>query len=1399
MTPFIISLIGIDGDAASGGLLYSYVRGTTTPRTLYTDSGGATPASNPAVANASGTLTVYFDDALEYSWTAKSSNGADILWQADVVGGVLTFTYLAPLAVSYDVGRINVRNFEIVNQTDWTDAITLATAAAYASGKALWFPADDENYVTDCHNFTSAINIILDKGATVKLKNSATLDGANLYIFRLRASNSSIVGGTFDFNRDGQDRAAFNTAGGSAVRNYYGVRVLGTLATHIENVKIHTKVINCADFGVALQYCDNYDVDVDVETSGCGLIFVDCDGGVCRRARLSELDNADWEVYPHAFDGLNCDGGQWDNIEIVNQSGYDIASGNSLSDWFTGITIADCDNLSGSNWYVVAKSDTSMTKSVGISMLGVTKSSFANITVKRYTSVNLELGALDNCDFANVFLDGEYMTTSLFAAEAQMGCHVVNQGLYSNLTSRIRRPVMNCTFTNVQSVRMLSKGLLVYLATDCQWIGGKFNGNQYGVDIRSDSVNGSFPTPETQTSARLKFLGVEAKFNEIAGIWNGGSTDLECADCDFSNNGQAANAVGDALRLTGTLAVATSGYYGNNSATTVARTRPRLIGCTFQDDQTVTTSFGSVDPAAPTIVSVERPELYQFGQTVTVNNGATGPVDLIAQVLDINNDELTLSAAMTNFPLVAGTGTISTSSTAVTGSLTAFTTQITGRMWIKNGSNYRRVIAVTSNTAATLESAFPSNLSGASYDIVKTEVELMRSQDYGIYTLSGANDAAVRIVDPKWGAGNKLGNISAAGTIVVGEEDRLTPQHFGAIADGTNDDTAAINAAIAYLIARGVNANKELYFPKGDYKVTSALTSFTGSRWNVYGQGMSSRVFASGYNGDIFSFDITGATSTNNALRGMWIEGPSSGAFTSAVGIHVKASAAANFRFDHCMFEDLWFRYLNDAILLDDPYKQAYSGFDQIGNYFAHRYAGIQCQATGANNLQYGIRFAGASGAHHHFADNQIAAAVSGLKMGDGGTNTAVGDQTIVGGYYVAGTYPIHLIGPSGAGRYNRNVRIWGIQIDGSGITNTYRFENMTDCGIIQHSTLQSVDGQLINCGLIEHGPRATNRNLLANGDLRIWQRGTSFVPGASLNMADGYRGRRASTASGSTYSRQTGFNDAQYCMRVQRDSGNAGTDNLFVWRQVDTADVITLQGQYVRFSVDLRAGANFSSASSNISILIFTGTGTDEVVSPSTGFATGNSTILTESKAITTTGTRYSFTSAFVPVDATELAIVLLYTPVGTAGANDYFEHTKWKLEHGNAASEFVSNSFADDLRWAQRRYQKSFNLATTPTTNAGAATGEETFIATVAGANTNRSHRIKFHPPMRGVPGMTLFNPEAASAQVRDQTAAANCTSAATANITETGFHITTTAAAGTTVGGVLAVHWTADAEID
>lgn len=94
--PFIVTITGLSGSVESGGLLYSFVRSTSTPRPLYTDLGLSVPATNPVVADALGLISVYFNDALEYSWRAKTADGATTLWEADVVSGVLALTYINP-------------------------------------------------------------------------------------------------------------------------------------------------------------------------------------------------------------------------------------------------------------------------------------------------------------------------------------------------------------------------------------------------------------------------------------------------------------------------------------------------------------------------------------------------------------------------------------------------------------------------------------------------------------------------------------------------------------------------------------------------------------------------------------------------------------------------------------------------------------------------------------------------------------------------------------------------------------------------------------------------------------------------------------------------------------------------------------------------------------------------------------------------------------------------------------------------------------------------------------------------------------------------------------------------------------------------------------------------------
>lgn len=97
--PFITNLLGLDGTPESGGLLQSYVKDTTTPLPLYSDA-GVTPRTNPIVAESLGQVTAYFNDALSYSWQAKTADNATTLWRADVVAGVLTLTFVNP---DYDV------------------------------------------------------------------------------------------------------------------------------------------------------------------------------------------------------------------------------------------------------------------------------------------------------------------------------------------------------------------------------------------------------------------------------------------------------------------------------------------------------------------------------------------------------------------------------------------------------------------------------------------------------------------------------------------------------------------------------------------------------------------------------------------------------------------------------------------------------------------------------------------------------------------------------------------------------------------------------------------------------------------------------------------------------------------------------------------------------------------------------------------------------------------------------------------------------------------------------------------------------------------------------------------------------------------------------------------------
>lgn len=316
--------------------------------------------------------------------------------------------------------------------------------------------------------------------------------------------------------------------------------------------------------------------------------------------------------------------------------------------------------------------------------------------------------------------------------------------------------------------------------------------------------------------------------------------------------------------------------------------------------------------------------------------------------------------------------------------------------------------------------------------------------------------------------------------------------------------------------------------------------------------------------------------------------------------------------------------------------------------------------------------------------------------------------------------------------------------------------------------------------------------NALINGAFEIWQRGTSFASGAVAYTADRWKFTRAGAAAGATNSRQTGFNGARFCARLARDSGNTATDAIYLAQQVDTPNFH--QGDEFFVGFEARAGADFSPSTDLLTVTVFTGTGGGEVVNAATGFATGNVSA-SKTVTLTTTGQNFVVGPFSIPTDAVNLAVVFSWTPVGTAGAADHAEITRISFGNLATAQNYPHRHLWQETELCEAYFQKNTAIGTTVIQNLG--NGGVRFRAVTAGATDNGIH-VPFRVRMRAAPTVTLFNPNAANAQIRDVTAGADFSSSTANNITSTGFQASGTANASTSAGNQCEFHWTAVSEI-
>jgi hypothetical protein len=215
--------------------------------------------------------------------------------------------------------------------------------------------------------------------------------------------------------------------------------------------------------------------------------------------------------------------------------------------------------------------------------------------------------------------------------------------------------------------------------------------------------------------------------------------------------------------------------------------------------------------------------------------------------------------------------------------------------------------------------------------------------------------------------------------------------------------------------------------------------------------------------------------------------------------------------------------------------------------------------------------------------------------------------------------------------------------------------------------------------------PSASNPVL--NSTMQVAQRGTSFTAGGYSLDRWYMNGAANMTVSRQATGDTTNLPFIQYCARVARNVSSTSTADREFTQSFESVNSIPFAGKTVTVSFYARKGANYSSTSDALSFLLISGTGTDQ--NRGTGSYTGEAYPASVTATLTTTWQRFTATGT-VAATATELATYFVNTPVGTAGAADYFEVTGVQLDVGSVALPFrtYAATIQGELAACQRYY---------------------------------------------------------------------------------------------------------------
>jgi hypothetical protein len=222
---------------------------------------------------------------------------------------------------------------------------------------------------------------------------------------------------------------------------------------------------------------------------------------------------------------------------------------------------------------------------------------------------------------------------------------------------------------------------------------------------------------------------------------------------------------------------------------------------------------------------------------------------------------------------------------------------------------------------------------------------------------------------------------------------------------------------------------------------------------------------------------------------------------------------------------------------------------------------------------------------------------------------------------------------------------------------------------------------------------QGARRNLVINGAMNIAQVNpataltTTYPTNMSSLSLDCWYTRQLTSALGVQQQIANSLVGHPFSQRVGRTATSTQTGIIELAQAAESAPSRQFAGRVCTFSFRAIAGANFSAASLGLSARAYYGTGTDQSTTALSGATWTGQTALVNQTATLSTSVWKRFEYTFlVPTSATQIGFYFNYTPVGTAGANDWFEITDVRFEEGVGASDGPPEEYDAALQRVQR-----------------------------------------------------------------------------------------------------------------